>query len=233
MEKLLFFTLSIILFSCPALAGINPPGEYKEGEVLVFVKTSDALEHDIAVILAREFDIVFISSNYLGELAKISGISRFLFRSDSKSTKELIKELSSSPYVLSAGPNFIVYASSCDINLNKKTTSIHVNETEKLTVTITPTDVPQTLIWVSSNTDVAIVSEDGLVTAISQGTANITVCMVESNIIATCMITVTDSNKGSDSGNGSGCNAMSYGVLGFALIFVLMLNVRKYLKAEK
>lgn len=74
------------------------------------------------------------------------------------------------------------------INLDQTAATIAVNETLQLTATVTPTS-PVT--WSSSNPDVATVDENGLVTAVSKGTATITASA--GGLSATCEIMVDNS----------------------------------------
>lgn len=61
------------------------------------------------------------------------------------------------------------------ISLNKETTELWVNETEKLTVTYDPQDATtQSVTWSSSDNSVATVTPDGTITAVGKGTATIT-----------------------------------------------------------
>ena len=61
------------------------------------------------------------------------------------------------------------------ISLNKETTELWVNETEKLTVTYDPQDATtQSVTWSSSDNSIATVSPDGTITAVGKGTATIT-----------------------------------------------------------
>ena len=82
------------------------------------------------------------------------------------------------------------------IELNKTSTALTVGETETLTATVSPDDATdKTITWSSDNTAVATVS-DGVVTAVSAGTANITVTATNGNDdknddkTATCTVTV-------------------------------------------
>ena len=65
-----------------------------------------------------------------------------------------------------------------------------IGSTETLTVTTAPTD--QSVTWISSNTSVATVSDDGVVTAKGDGNATITAKFTYNNIdyTATCDVTV-------------------------------------------
>ncbi len=70
--------------------------------------------------------------------------------------------------------------------------TLRVGETYPLTAVIEPADADPTLIWRSSNPEVATVDENGRVTAVSDGSATITVCSaVDETISATCLVTVT------------------------------------------
>jgi hypothetical protein len=77
------------------------------------------------------------------------------------------------------------------ITLNKADTTIFVDGTVQLTATVTPPDAANPAVdWSSSNATVATVTDDGLVTGISIGTATITATAPEINATATCVITV-------------------------------------------
>jgi len=76
------------------------------------------------------------------------------------------------------------------ISLNRTTTTLSVNSTEQLTATIAPSNATnKTLTWNSSNVAIATVV-NGLTTAVSQGTATITVVSKDGNYSATCLVTV-------------------------------------------
>ena len=79
------------------------------------------------------------------------------------------------------------------ISLNKTTASVTKDKTLQLTATVTPGNATnQEVKWSTSDKNVATVSENGLVTAKSAGTATIT-CTAQdgSNVKATCKVTVT------------------------------------------
>ncbi|MEA5026301.1 MAG: Ig-like domain-containing protein [Erysipelotrichaceae bacterium] len=77
---------------------------------------------------------------------------------------------------LSAECNVTVVISITSINLNKTAATIEKAATEILTVTISPSDTTEdkTVIWTSSNNDVATVDDTGKITAVSGGYATIT-----------------------------------------------------------
>ena len=79
------------------------------------------------------------------------------------------------------------------ITLNKTTHSFTAaNQTVTLTATVTPSNATnKSVMWTSSNTDVATVSSTGVVTAVADGTATITATTADgTNLSATCEVTV-------------------------------------------
>ena len=102
----------------------------------------------------------------------------------------------------------------CDVTVKRKVESIvldqnnislYVNRSIKLTATVTPADATGSVVWRSSNENVATVDQDGNVTAIAKGTAIITAAAVDgSGVSATCDVTVKrKSSSSSSSGGGS------------------------------
>ncbi len=77
------------------------------------------------------------------------------------------------------------------VTLNKKSFSLEKGETQKLTATVTPSNATyKSVIWSSSNTNVATVSSSGVVTAKGVGTATITVTTNSGSKKATATVTV-------------------------------------------
>ena len=78
------------------------------------------------------------------------------------------------------------------VSLNKQSTSLNVGDVETLVPAVTPSNATnQNLTWTSSNASAATVSSGGRVTAVTAGTATITVTTVDGNKTATCSVTVT------------------------------------------
>jgi len=78
------------------------------------------------------------------------------------------------------------------VSLNKTSVSLIVGADETLVPTITPANATnKTVSWSSSNYAVATVSNSGVVTGLSVGTASITVTTQDGNKTATCSVTVT------------------------------------------
>lgn len=76
--------------------------------------------------------------------------------------------------------------------LNKNSTTILAGGTEQLTATIIPANAKnQNIAWDSSDNSVVTVSNDGLVTAVDEGIADITVTTEDGDMGATCEVTVS------------------------------------------
>ena len=79
------------------------------------------------------------------------------------------------------------------VKLNKTSGTLKTGETLQLRATISPSDaVDDSVVWSSSNKNVATVSSSGLVTAVGSGTAVITVKSNDGGKTATCTITVEE-----------------------------------------
>lgn len=83
------------------------------------------------------------------------------------------------------------------ISLNKTWASMDVGITRTLIASVEPDDATdKTVIWTSDNTCVATVDPSGKVTAITEGTALITVKTVDGGFTASCTVTVRDIPSG-------------------------------------
>lgn len=78
------------------------------------------------------------------------------------------------------------------VTLDKTTATIEVDEALQLKATVLPTDAAnKNVVWTSSNTSVATVSAEGIVTGLTVGTTTITATSEDDNTkVATCVITV-------------------------------------------
>ena len=75
------------------------------------------------------------------------------------------------------------------VELNKTAVTLDLEEVELLTATVTPDNATDpSVTWVSSNPEVATVNENGFITAVAAGTANITATAGEQS--AVCEVTV-------------------------------------------
>jgi len=82
------------------------------------------------------------------------------------------------------------------LELDKTEATIEKNQNLQLNATASPTEHNQTIQWTSSDENIATVDNAGLVTAKGEGTAIITVSVVENpEIKAQCTITVTEAKE--------------------------------------
>lgn len=78
------------------------------------------------------------------------------------------------------------------IILSEEQVSLKVGESVTLAATVTPEDATnKTIVWSSSDDSIATVSNQGIVTAINEGSASITASAADASIFARCTITVT------------------------------------------
>ena len=78
-----------------------------------------------------------------------------------------------------------------NISLNEQEITLLKGKTKQLKASTTPENATnQEVIWDSSNIQVASISEDGVVTALSEGQATITVSSLDGNHTAECLVTV-------------------------------------------
>ena len=97
----------------------------------------------------------------------------------------------------------------CTVTVCTSITSISINpayidfssvgQTSQISVTKNPSTTTESLVWTSSNNNVATVNSSGLVTAKGAGTATITVKSSSSHISANCTVAVTLSQNYSNS----------------------------------
>ena len=79
------------------------------------------------------------------------------------------------------------------VTLNKTETSIVKGQSETLTATVAPSNASnKSVTWASDHTEFATVDDTGKVSAVSAGTAVITVTTVDGSKTAKCTVTVTD-----------------------------------------
>lgn len=97
-------------------------------------------------------------------------------------------------YIVDDQTKLLVVNPATGISLNKTSTTIAKDATEKLVATLTPADASGAIVWSTSNDAVATVADDGTVTAVGVGTAKITATV--EGISASCDVTVTNPLKG-------------------------------------
>ena len=81
------------------------------------------------------------------------------------------------------------------VRLSSETLTIAPNQQTALRATVLPTNATnKTVIWSSSDTNVAVVAQTGKITAKSVGTAAITATTADSGYTAVCVVTVIDND---------------------------------------
>ncbi len=79
------------------------------------------------------------------------------------------------------------------VSLSETSLSLVPGKTAKLKASVQPSDATNAEVtWRSNKTSVATVSDQGLVTALAKGTANITVSTLDGNYTAVCAVTVEE-----------------------------------------
>lgn len=79
------------------------------------------------------------------------------------------------------------------VTLNNTTATVEMENSLQLTATVLPTNATnKSVVWSSSNIDIATVRDDGLVSCLIPGSVNITATTVDgSNLATSCKVTVT------------------------------------------
>ena len=102
-------------------------------------------------------------------------------------------------YIIIRGENVVVpdpTVPATGVTLDAANATLIVDETKQLTATVLPEGATDsTVTWESSDPTVATVDERGLVTAVSKGTATITVTTTDGGHTATCVVTVVDKTE--------------------------------------
>ena len=103
--------------------------------------------------------------------------------------------------------NIFETALATDITLNKSELSLEAGSSETLVATVTPSDVNHSVTWTSSNPSVATVDQNGKVTAMRYGSANITAKTADgTNLTASCQVTIFSNEQSTNTvlvGNGT------------------------------
>lgn len=77
------------------------------------------------------------------------------------------------------------------LTLSPESMDLGIGETQKVTPTVAPSNATdQSVTWTSSNTDVASVSSEGVVSGLKKGTSEIKATTVDGGYTATCTVTV-------------------------------------------
>lgn len=147
-----------------------PGGRWITVGFKVLDDTADASEYSITTQVDGDFTVVFQPS-------QASGLGDTYFNN-----------MTAVPCTLNLGSSSTVAVES--VSLDQKTLTLAEGENAKLTATVLPENATnKNVTWTSDNADVATV-ENGTVTAVAEGTANITVTTEDGEHTATCAVTV-------------------------------------------
>lgn len=77
------------------------------------------------------------------------------------------------------------------VTVSQKTATMKVGDTKKVSAIVQPTDATnQAIAWSSDNEAIATVAQDGTITAVAEGTANVTVTTQDGNKKDSVSVTV-------------------------------------------
>lgn len=89
-------------------------------------------------------------------------------------------------------PAFTVPVAVTGVTMSQKTASMNIGDTKVITGTVVPTNATNKAItYTSSDEKIATVAENGTVTAIAEGSADITVTTADGGFTDKCVVTVT------------------------------------------
>lgn len=98
------------------------------------------------------------------------------------------------------------------VTLSLKDASVAAGNTLQLTAKVLPEDaVDKSIVWSSGNTDIAVVDQNGLVTAKKAGQVTITAAAAGGKASASCVLTVTVKPSGGSTGSGGNSGGGSAG----------------------
>lgn len=119
----------------------------------------------------------------------------------------------------------VMKVSPTGISLNESGMSLNVGSSIILVETVYPANATDpSVTWNSSNTSVATVDEEGKVTAVSPGTAIITVSTVDGGKTSSCVITVINNNSYNLDLNGYLDGTVTYGLNEYGTVDIYINN---------
>ena len=182
---------------------------YTEGQLTAIAKPDNATFKDVVYTSSNE-DVVMILDNYTGNFMTMDAGTAIITAAaiDGSGVKATCK------IIVSDG---IIKAES--VTLNTTNTTIALGSTKTLTATVLPEDATmRTVTWKSSNTEVATVDKNGVVTAVGAGTATITATAADGKgAYAECKvnviyntITLTDASSSYSNATEATANTIKY-----------------------
>ena len=180
--------------TAPTVSNVNLGTDAKGNKVLTFTAGDDQYMSAVALLDYDKGSVVSKAAGSPEGAAKGASQNFTLSLNDSKATHLLLQ-------VYDYAENYVTYklnlnpdelAGDVTVKLNTEALTLFKGNVAKLTASVEPFGVqPDTVTWSSDNTDVATVNDNGLVTAVGKGTANITATSVKDpSVSATCVVTV-------------------------------------------
>lgn len=180
--------------TAPTVSNVNLGTDAKGNKVLTFTAGDDQYMSAVALLDYDKGSVVSKAAGSPEGAAKGASQNFTLSLGDSTATHLLLQ-------VYDYADNYVTYklnlnpdelAGDVTVKLNTEALTLFKGNVAKLTASVEPFGVqPDTVTWSSDNTDVATVSDNGLVTAVGKGTANITATSVKDpSVSATCVVTV-------------------------------------------
>lgn len=178
----------------PTVSNVNLGTDAEGNKVLTFTAGDDQYMSAVALLDYDKGSVVSKAAGSPEGAAKGASQNFTLSLGDSTATHLLLQ-------VYDYAENYVTYklnlnpdelAGDVTVKLNTEALTLFKGNVAKLTASVEPFGVqPDTVTWSSDNTDVATVSDNGLVTAVGKGTANITATSVKDpSVSATCVVTV-------------------------------------------
>ena len=180
--------------TAPTVSNVNLGTDAEGNKVLTFTAGDDQYMSAVALLDYDKGSVVSKAAGSPEGAAKGASQNFTLPLGDSTATHLLLQ-------VYDYAENYVTYklnlnpdelAGDVTVKLNTEALTLYKGNVAKLTASVEPFGVqPDTVTWSSDNTDVATVSDNGLVTAVGKGTASITATSVKDpSVSATCVVTV-------------------------------------------
>ena len=180
--------------TAPTVSNVNLGTDAKGNKVLTFTASDDQYMSAVALLDYDKGSVVSKAAGSPEGAAKGASQNFTLSLGDSTATHLLLQ-------VYDYADNYVTYklnlnpdelAGDVTVKLNTEALTLFKGNVAKLTASVEPFGVqPDTVTWSSDNTDVATVSDNGLVTAVDKGTANITATSAKDpSVSVTCVVTV-------------------------------------------
>lgn len=180
--------------TAPTVSNVNLGTDADGNKVLTFSASDDQYLSAVALLDYDKGGIVAVNAGSPEGAAKGASQNFTLSLGDSTATHLLLQ-------VYDYAENYVTYklnlnpdelAGDVTVKLNTEALTLYKGNVAKLTANVEPFGVqPDTVTWSSDANDVATVSDNGLVTAVGKGTANITATSVKDpSVSATCVVTV-------------------------------------------